>query len=122
GREWTALRDSNHGPYRFQAVHLAPAEFPSSWLELAPVDLVAINGRGWGALDGTQRRAVRQWVELGGAVAADEPRLSGRAILCGELPAEWRDPDSAALTAIQPARVVMLRPEEWRPARFPPFP
>jgi hypothetical protein len=93
-------------PRKLRCVHLAPPDLPTQWLALAPVDLVVLNGRAWTALDAPQRRAVRQWVELGGWPEEASFRRSARAILCGELPTEWRDADGAALAAVDPARVM----------------
>lgn len=75
----------------FQAVHLSPADLPRQWAGYAAVDVVTVNGRAWGQMDDEQRRALRMWVESGGA-----------AILCGEATTEWRDLEARSLIPIMP--------------------
>jgi hypothetical protein len=77
----------------FRVEHLAPVDLPREWAGFFPADVVAVNGRAWSAMDDAQRRALRMWVEMG-----------GHALLCGESPLEWRDPEAAALVGVTPAR------------------
>jgi hypothetical protein len=118
GVEWVPYRLSAQRR-QLRAVHLSPGDFPNSSAALAEVDVVAVNGRGWSALDSGQRRALRQWVEQGGT---DPESAGGRAILCGDLPSDWQDEDAAALCAIRPSQPESFRRLEslaaWTGAAF----
>lgn len=105
GQEWRPAADAPR-TLKLHALAVPPADLPAHWAGLAAVDALALNGGGWAALEPAQRRAVRQWVEIGGW--PDTPG-GGNVILCGDVPAEWRDEDAAPLLAVEPERTVTLR-------------
>ncbi len=71
--------------------HRTPVDMPREWGGFRPCTAVAVNGRAWSEMDDAQRRAMRLFVARG-----------GRAILCGESPAEWRDTDGRWLSGVTP--------------------
>jgi len=81
----------------YQAAAVSPQDMPRQWPGLNPANVVAISGRSWSQLDDYQKKALRMWVEQG-----------GRAILWGESTTEWRDPEGAALAAVQPRDLVSV--------------
>ena len=78
--------------------HLAPAELPRQWAGLDPAECWIVTGRAWTSMDEDQRRALRMWVEFGGA-----------AVLAGEKTAEWRDPEGVRLAGVLPEKEVGYR-------------
>ncbi len=81
----------------FRVSHRAPKDMPREWAAFRPASVVAVNGRAWTEMDEQQRRSLRTWVEQG-----------GRAILCGELTTEWRDPDGLSIAGIVPREMASL--------------
>jgi hypothetical protein len=71
--------------------HVPPAGMPSDWAGLDAADLLVIRDAAWQQLAPRQRRAVRQWTEMG-----------GRLLLCGEDPTGFADPDGRLLLPIEP--------------------
>jgi hypothetical protein len=82
-----------------RSVHLQPADLPERWNGYEAADLIVLTGAAWAAMNRPQRQAVRRWVETG-----------GRALLCGEQPGEWADPEARELLAS------LAAPGAWRRA------
>jgi hypothetical protein len=77
---------------RLEIVHASPQDLALEWSGYRPLQVAVLNGQAWEAMAPDQRRAFRMWVESGGS-----------AILCGERPSEWRDPDGVALAGVLPS-------------------
>ncbi len=90
-------REQSFAEERAQTIasHVAPLDMPSVWPAFRPARVVVISGNAWADLSPEQRRATRIWIETG-----------GRAILCAESTAHFRDAEAAALRAISPSRVI----------------
>lgn len=96
-REGTGLKFLEDGS-TFRIRNAAPRDLPKQWPGYEPSDVVVMNGQAWAEMDPEQQRALRIWVEQG-----------GRAILCGDRAAEWRDPEGQALAGVAPRDELPLR-------------
>jgi len=72
-----------------ETAHVAPAQMPASRAGLGAVDLLVVRDAAWRQLESRQRRAVRQWTEMG-----------GRLLLCGEDPAGFQDEEGRRLLPV----------------------
>jgi hypothetical protein len=72
--------------------HLEPAQMPATWAGYGPADLLVLRDTTWQRLEPEQRRAVRQWVEMG-----------NRLLVCGEDPAGFGDPEGRRLLPVIPS-------------------
>ncbi len=86
-----------HDKERYRIQHLSPNEMPRQWPGYGPADVVALNGPAWQEMDDEQRAALRVWLDQG-----------GHAVLCGESPTEWRDPEAAGLIGCAPKDLASL--------------
>jgi hypothetical protein len=93
GAGWSLPLEEQQQSWQFQVAtaHLSPAQMPPEWAGLQPVDLLVTRDAGWMKLEPAQRRAVRQWVEMG-----------GRLLMCGEDPAGFADAEGRRLLPVEP--------------------
>lgn len=77
-----------------ETAQVPPAQMPLERAGLDAADLLVIRDAAWRQLQPEQRRAVRQWTELG-----------GRLLLCGEDPAGFQDEEGRRLLPVEAAGV-----------------